>query len=78
MRNVRIKLKVFGRRLDVERVNGEWGVYYVGNEGKRRRATDIVIPDTTSSAAIPSYLGDLLHEWANEKHPDVTILTPLL
>ena len=60
--------------MDVVRVNGEWIAYFVGNEGKRVRATDIVIPDALSSTGIPSYLNDLLHRWAVERHPGVTTI----
>ena len=66
-----LRLDLFGRPVLVERRGGGWQAYYLGVEGKRRPAHDMVIPDELSEAQIPEYLADLCHEWASERHPTV-------
>ena len=66
-----LKFDVFGRRVIVSRVNEAWKAYYCGSEGKRRPATDIVIPASIDEAELGQYLADLCHEWATGSHPDV-------
>ena len=66
-----LKLDVFGRRVSVVESENGWSVFYLGNEGKRRPATDIVIPQSLSESEIAQYIADLCHEWAAERHPDV-------
>ena len=39
-----LKLDAFGRRVLIERRVEQWVVYYVGGDGKRRIAEDIIIP----------------------------------
>lgn len=51
-----------------------WSVYYPGAEGKRRHAEDIVIPACVDEAGLELYLADLCHEWASEKHSEVSRL----
>ncbi len=53
-----------------ESENG-WAVFYLGDEGKSRPATDIVIPSDINESEIEQYLDDLCHEWATEKHPNI-------
>jgi hypothetical protein len=48
-----------------------WTAFYSGPEGKRRLATDIVVPAGTAESEIQQYLADLCHEWATEQHPSV-------
>jgi hypothetical protein len=69
-----IKLDVFGRRMLVEESAHGWSVFYVGQEGKRRPATDIVVPRSVAAADVVQYLADLCHEWATVRHPHVTRL----
>lgn len=71
----RIKLRVYGRRIDVDRVDGEWRCYHAGTDGKRRPAADIVIPADTPPDRIATCIADLLHEWATPRHPDVEVLS---
>jgi hypothetical protein len=66
-----IKLDVFGRRILVEEAQAGWSLFYLGPEGKRRPAHDLVIPTDLPEAEIESYLADLCHEWATPRHPDV-------
>lgn len=66
-----LKFDVFGRVvLVVESENG-WCAFYLGAEGRRRPAKDIVVPPDILESEIEQYLGDLCHEWATEQHPNV-------
>ena len=66
-----IKLDVFGRRMLVEETEHGWSVFYLGQEGKRRPATNIVVPRSVTAAQLVQYLADLCHEWASARHPQV-------
>ena len=70
----RVEVAAFGRRLDIERVNDGWVVFAPGNDGKRRRVVDVVIPAELTRAELVGYLDDLLHESATEDHPAVVVL----
>ena len=72
----RIKLKAFGRPLIIERRGGHWAVFVAGNEGKRRPAPDVFIPDGISENEIVVFLDDLLHEWATPKNPGIVVTEP--
>ena len=65
------KLDVFGRVVLVAESGSGWIVFYLGAEGKRRPAKDIVVPPDILESEIEQYLGDLCHEWATEQHPSV-------
>jgi len=62
---------VFGRRVLVKSSEHGWRVFYVGIEGKRRPALDIVVPSDISESDLAQYLDDLCHEWATERYPIV-------
>ena len=62
---------VYGREVLVLREQGHWSAYYIGTDGKRRSAKDIVIPASVAEAELEQYLSDLFHECATEEHPDV-------
>lgn len=66
-----LKLDVFGQRVLVFRQQKRWAVFYLGNDGKRRPAKDLVIPAGCEECEIPRYLADICHEWATPQHPDV-------
>lgn len=66
-----MKLDVFGRHVEVTRRNGTWLVFYLGNEGKKRIATDIAIPAEIGDNDVIGYVADLCHEWASQRHPNV-------
>lgn len=69
-----MKLNVFGRDVEIIKDSREnWVAYYLGNEGKKRIAQDIVIPKQLSESDIVEYVADLCHEWASVKYPDVKI-----
>ena len=70
----RRKFRVFGIELLVVCEQGRWVPYYPGADGKRRPARDIVIPPGITEAQLPEYLGDLMHEHANPRFPDVEVI----
>ena len=65
------KFDVFGRRVLVAKTQEGWSAFYLGAEGKRRPAHDLVVPDFVTEAGLEQYLADLCHEWATERHPEV-------
>ena len=67
----RLRVNAFGRFLEIEWTNHQWVAFDKGNEGKRRKARDIVIPASLSSTELIAYLDDLLHERATKSHPEV-------
>lgn len=64
-----IKFDVYGRYVLIFRTSEGWKIDYASDQGKRRPATDIFIPDFISEFEIEQYLADLCHEWATDKHP---------
>ena len=66
-----IKLDVFGKIVLAIWKNDSWETFYLDSEGKRRKATNIQIPTFVNESDIESYLMDLCHEWASDKHPTV-------
>ena len=66
-----LKFDVFGRQVHVAETSNGWITFYIGVEGKKRPAPDIVIPPDISKSEIAQYLDDLCHEWATEQHPCV-------
>ena len=67
-----LRFDVFGRRqVLVLREQGHWAAYYIGADGKRRSATDIVIPTSIPEADLAQYLADLFHECATQERPAV-------
>ena len=68
-----MKFNVFGRIVLVERRQNEWSAYYPGTDGKRRHAS-FVIPSFIEDSELEQYLGDIFHESASPKNPDVVRL----
>jgi len=66
-----IKLDVFGKHVLAVRADEGWTLYYVSDDGKRRPAFDIFVPESVNESEIESFLADIYHEWATEKNPDV-------
>ena len=66
-----VKFDVYGKHILVGRTSNGWIIDYIGDQGKKRPATDIFIPCLISESEIEQYLEDLCHEWATEKHPYV-------
>ena len=46
-------------------------MFYAGAEGKRRPATDIIVPAEVSESNLETYLADLCHEWCTVNNPVV-------
>ena len=63
--------EVFGRTVLVVASRGGWSAFYVGVEGKRRPALDLFVPGDIDEEHMEQYLGDLCHEWASPRHPQV-------
>jgi hypothetical protein len=66
-----MRINVFGRIVEVIRSGERWKVFYLGNEGKKRPASDIHIPPEVREEGIEEYLADLCHEWARPNRNDV-------
>lgn len=66
-----LKFDVFGRDVLIVRKDGGWKAYYLGSEGKRRPATDIIVPANITESGMAQYLDDLCHEWANDQNNTV-------
>ncbi len=69
-----MKLDVFGRLVEITRSNNRWHTFYCGNEGKKRIAEDIKIPDNISESDVVGYVADLCHEWATSANPGVNVI----
>ncbi|WP_026375563.1 DUF7661 family protein [Aestuariibacter salexigens] len=69
-----MKLDVFGRHVEVSKRDGAWTVFYLGDEGKKRPAADIRIPDSIGEDEVIAFIDDLCHEWASPDKPSVLSL----
>lgn len=67
-----LKFDVFGRDLLVVEKDGGWQAFYLGGDGKRRKAPEITVPASITESEMIRYLDDLCHEWATGRHPGVT------
>ena len=68
---ISIKFNVYGKKILVTQTNRGWNVDIFSDEGKKRPAPGLFIPDFISESEIEQYLADICHEWATEKNPDV-------
>ena len=66
-----IKFDVFGKRMSVQRKDGEWLLFRESNTGVRARVHEVAIPADLDETGLATYLADIFHEVANEKHPSV-------
>ena len=67
-----LKFDVFGRNVAIVKTESGWQAFYLGNDGKRRPAGDIIVPASIPEAEIAQYLDDLCHEWASDRNNSVT------
>jgi len=67
----RHRFDLFGRPIEVVREGRSWRAYFLGAEGKRRPAHDIVIPDGIAEVALQDWLDDMFHEYATAARPCV-------
>ena len=61
---------VYGRMLQIERLQTDWRVYHPSNDGKRRPSS-LVIPEFIKEEELIQYLTDIFHENASPQHPEV-------
>ena len=69
-----IKFDVFGKRISVQRKDDEWLLFRESNTGVRARVYEVVIPADLKESELGTYLADIFHEGASEKHPSVVRL----
>lgn len=60
-----MKINVYGQIIEILRRDDKWKVFYLGSEGKKRNANDILIPSTLKRCDLINYLEDLFHESAS-------------
>ncbi len=66
-----MKFDIFGRNIEILKRGTQWKVFYLGNEGKKRLAEDIIIPSDITECQLTGYLFDLCHEWIRPEHSTV-------
>lgn len=54
-----IALNVIGKHIEVIRGDNGWEAYYLGSEGKKRPANDIVVPSNIEQNELVDYIADL-------------------
>ena len=69
-----IKFDVFGKRMSIRRKDGEWLLFRESNTGVRARVYEVVIPADLEESELATYLADIFHESANDKHSSVVRL----
>ena len=69
-----IKFNVFGKRMSVQRKDNEWLLFRDSNTGIRARIYEVAIPADLEETELATYLADIFHESANEKHRSVVRL----
>jgi len=52
---------MFGRDVLIVETGGRWEAFYLGSEGKRRPAKDIMVPADIEESKLTQYLDDLCH-----------------
>lgn len=62
---------VFGRSMSVIRQDEQWLLFNEPAVGMRTRVYDVVLPSDLSNQQLASYLADIYHEYASDKHPEV-------
>jgi hypothetical protein len=63
---------VFGKRMSIQRKDGEWLLFRESDTGVRAREYEIAIPADLAESELATYLADIFHESATEKHSSVT------
>ncbi len=66
-----LKFDVFGQDVLIVETDKVWQAFYLGNEGNRRPARDIIVPPNIAESEIAQYLNDLCHEWATDRNKSV-------
>jgi len=60
--------------MSVQRKDGEWLLFRDSNTGVRARVYEVVIPDDLEESELGTYLADIYHETASERHSSVVRL----
>ena len=60
--------------MSVQRKEGEWLLFRDSNTGVRARVYEVVIPDDLEESELGTYLADIYHETASERHSSVVRL----
>ena len=60
--------------MSVQRKDDQWLLFRESNTGIRARVFQVAIPDDLDESELATYLADIYHEAANEKHPAVVRL----
>ncbi len=63
-----MRYSVFGRIIEILKIDEKWEVFFLDLEGKKRPAYDIFIPSSVKEIELENYLDDLLHEWATPQN----------
>ena len=66
-----LRFDVFGCQVLVASSSNGWVTFHFGKEDKKSSARDIAIPPEIPKSEIATYLDDLCHDWATERHPCV-------
>ena len=69
-----MKFRAYGKEIEVVWERNRWATYYLGNEGKKRTAYDIIIPSELKEKEIKNYLEDILHEWATPSKNEIIVI----
>jgi len=60
--------------LEIIRKENRWKTFYIGMDGKKRLASDIVIPPDLTEEELIDYLDDLCHEWATPDNKEIKVM----
>lgn len=67
-----MKFSIYGRKVvEVIRDGSGWSAFYLGNEGKKRKADGLVIPSTVREEDLVEYLADVFHEMATPANHEI-------
>lgn len=58
--------------MSIQRKDGEWLLFRESDTGVRAREYEIAIPADLAESELATYLADIFHESATEKHSSVT------
>jgi len=61
--------------MSVLNVDQQWQLFNESDNGIRSRVYDIVIPSDLTSTELITYLDDMYHEYATDKHPSVILMS---
>jgi len=69
---IKMKLNVYGRKIEAVKSEGKWKVFILGVEGKKRIVEQITIPSNIEESELIKYFSDIYHEWATPTNRQVT------